>query len=92
MSGRPHAIAVLGMHRSGTSLTAQILTALGVWFGDVREMLPPDPTNPDGFFERFEIWRVNEALLGTLGMSWYQPRLPPPGWATFPEVLPFRAP
>jgi hypothetical protein len=90
MNPESHAIAVLGMHRSGTSLSAQIMTALDVWFGNEGEMLPADPTNPDGFFERLDIWRAQEALLSALHMSWFQPRMPPAGWTTSPAVRPFR--
>lgn len=90
MNREKRAIAVLGMHRSGTSLAAQLMTALGVWFGNEREMLPADPTNPDGFFERLDIWRVQEALLNALHMSWFQPLMPPPGWTVSPAVRPLR--
>ena len=91
MKAEHRAIAILGMHRSGTSLAAQIMTALGVWFGNEGELLPADPTNPDGFFERLDIWRTQEALLNALHMSWFQPRIPPPGWTVSQAAQPFRA-
>lgn len=90
MNDERRAITVLGMHRSGTSLAAQIMTALGVWFGNENEMLPADPTNPDGFFERLDIWRTQEALLNAMHMSWFQPRMPPPGWTASSMVRPLR--
>jgi glycosyltransferase involved in cell wall biosynthesis len=42
-------IIVTGMHRSGTSLVASWLSALGVDMG--QELLPPDKGNPRGYFE-----------------------------------------
>jgi glycosyltransferase involved in cell wall biosynthesis len=42
-------IIVAGMHRSGTSLVASWLSALGVDMG--QELLPPDKGNPRGYFE-----------------------------------------
>lgn len=41
-------VIVLGAPRSGTSMTAGMLSLLGVWMGDVRK---PDPLNPKGYFE-----------------------------------------
>ena len=45
----PTPIIVTGMHRSGTSLVASWLSALGVDMG--QELLPPDKGNPRGYFE-----------------------------------------
>jgi glycosyltransferase involved in cell wall biosynthesis len=42
-------IIVTGMHRSGTSLVASLLSALGVDMGE--QLLPPDKGNPRGYFE-----------------------------------------
>jgi hypothetical protein len=42
-------IVVTGMHRSGTSLSASILAALGVAMGE--QLLPADAANPRGYFE-----------------------------------------
>lgn len=41
-------VVVLGSPRSGTSLTAGVLQALGVDMGDIR---PPDSQNPKGYYE-----------------------------------------
>ena len=42
-------VVVLGMHRSGTSMTSAILEKLGINMGD--ETLGPLETNPIGHFE-----------------------------------------
>jgi hypothetical protein len=59
---------VLGMDRSGTSLCASVLQALGMSLGP--DLLPRDRFNERGYFEDREIWRVHERLLAVLGRSW----------------------
>lgn len=70
--GEPHAgrvIAVLGMHRSGTSAIARGLQALGVALGD--NLMPPiSGENDKGFFEDMDIHRLNERLMAKVGTAW----------------------
>jgi len=56
-------ILVLGMHRSGTSLTAQLISRMGGYIGKTEELIPPRPDNSDGFFENQRIVDVDDALL-----------------------------
>lgn len=42
-------VAVIGIHRSGTSAVAGVLYHLGVFMGD--DLLPPSIHNPKGYFE-----------------------------------------
>jgi len=63
-------IIILGMHRSGTSLTAGLLSRLGVYMGESR---PPDAFNPTGYFEDEDFKRVNKALMQIEGHTWYRP-------------------
>ena len=67
---------VVGMHRSGTSLTAQLLSHMGVTMllEDTRHA---DQWNEDGYFEDVEFVSLNEALLNLAGGSWIVP--PPAG-------------
>jgi hypothetical protein len=59
-------VLVLGMHRSGTSLCAHILSALGV---DMADKIPgpgassPHPSNPRGHWERWEIVEFHDRIL-----------------------------
>ena len=46
---KAQALVVVGMHRSGTSLTAGILERLGIDMG--QQLIPADSTNPRGFYE-----------------------------------------
>lgn len=60
-------VAVIGMHRSGTSLVSKGLQALGVCFGD--NLLPGASDNPLGFYEDIDIGSFNETLLYLFGLS-----------------------
>jgi hypothetical protein len=63
---------ICGMHRSGTSLIAQIAYAAGVDFGDSETFWPADAWNPNGYFEQKDIITVNKRLInGRLGKAHY---------------------
>ncbi len=64
-------IMVLGMHRSGTSLVAEMLHRVGVEMGE--RLLPPAPDNPRGFFEDEEVVSLNDRILAEAGGSWDRP-------------------
>lgn len=49
------------MHRSGTSLAASLLSALGIEMG--RELLPPDKNNPRGYFEDIDFLDFQREIL-----------------------------
>jgi hypothetical protein len=54
---------ISGMHRSGTSLVAQIFAAAGADLGDPATFYRPDRWNPDGYFEQTEVHAVNMPLI-----------------------------
>jgi hypothetical protein len=62
-------IIIMGMHRSGSSLTARIFHELGFYLTDTPGV--PDPANAEGEYENLEITQLNEQLLAT--GSWYDP-------------------
>ncbi|HEX3599576.1 MAG TPA: sulfotransferase [Lacipirellulaceae bacterium] len=62
-------VIVLGPYRSGTSVTSQVLSALGVDFGPKRYFVPASQNNPGGFYERVDINQANELLLESGGQS-----------------------
>ncbi len=66
-------IVVMGMHRSGTSLTSRMLEAGGVYFGAPEDLAPPAEDNVRGFWEHLEIRAINEELLVRLGGDWRSP-------------------
>lgn len=73
-------VCVLGMSRSGTSLTARILNLGGMYLGPEEGLLSSRPSNPDGHFENAAMMRFNEWLLWSLGGNWRTPPTMPVGW------------
>lgn len=65
------AIVVAGMHRTGTSLVASLLEALGVDMGD--RMYPPRRANPHGYYEDMDFQELNIAMLEFAGGDWKNP-------------------
>ena len=64
-------LVVLGMHRSGTSMLARVLGLMGCYAGPLEAFSPPDAANSRGYWERRDVWAVNEAILESLGRRWY---------------------
>ena len=64
-------VVVLGMHRSGTSLTAGLLSALGVNMGEL--IRPSKKFNPKGYFEDRHFLDLNEEILKAAGGRWDDP-------------------
>ena len=63
-------LLVLGMHRSGTSVTTRLLECLGAVHS--KNLHPPLPNNPQGFFEDLDIERFNEfKFLPRIGIHWH---------------------
>lgn len=71
-------LAIVGPHRSGTSVTAGVLHHLGVEFGP--RLMPPSPANPSGYFESLRVVEVHDVLLRSLDRAWDDPRPLPLGW------------
>lgn len=70
---KPIGVIVLGPYRSGTSVTAQVLHALGIDFGPKRHMVPATKHNPGGHFERRDINDANDALIRSIGKDLGEP-------------------
>ena len=62
-------VAVLGMHRSGTSLVARAVGALGVPLGD-NLWGPREEDNPTGFWEDRDVVELDKELLERAGVDW----------------------
>ena len=61
-------VAIVGMHRSGTSLAANAARRLGVETG--QELLEANDFNQEGYWEDAYIVRQHEQLLASLGRPW----------------------
>lgn len=76
---------ITGMHRSGTSLVAQLLYRVGLDFGDPTHFVPADRWNPGGYIEQQGFRRLNDAIiLGPWGRVHYL-------WLPSPSLLERRA-
>lgn len=64
------AIFVVGMHRSGTSMVAAMLDALGVNFGPKEDLLPANGANIAGYYENKRILQINDKLAADNDLSW----------------------
>ena len=79
-------ICVLGMHRSGTSLCANILHALGV---DMADEPGVSPNNQRGHWERPRINDLNDQVFTAFGRAWSHPSHSlalPPHWLVDPRT------
>jgi len=78
-------ILVVGMHRSGTSLVARGLHAMGVNLG-ARIDTAPHSANPHGHWEHADVWPAQERLLIRFGREWHSSPGPLPGrWLEWPD-------
>ena len=68
-------LAVVGMHRSGTSATAGAFSHLGIDFGPASLLMPASSDNPKGYFEAKPVVRIHDRLLRDLGGSWNDPQI-----------------
>lgn len=90
--GRRRIILVLGMHRSGTSVTMNVLNALGVPLSD--DLMPPTQFNQKGYFESQTIARIHDDILKAFGMEWSSSTIThplPAAWWRTPAIAPLRA-
>src|SRR6266481_10096071 len=67
----PVPVCIAGMHRSGTSMVAQLLNLCGLFLGNKEDMWGPTPANPEGHWEHVGFTRVNVELLNALRCGWY---------------------
>ena len=64
-------IVVLGMHRAGTSVVANILHRIGISMGN--ELLDSDGFNPNGYFEDKDFLWINKGIFENAHGIWYDP-------------------
>lgn len=81
---QPRVVAILGMHRSGTSCLAGSLQVAGLELGEV---FTHNPHNRKGNREHPDIMALHEAVLADNRASWHQP---PPGPAAWSPALAMR--
>lgn len=87
---KPKAICILGMHRSGTSAVSRAINLLGAYLGEDEDLMPPTADNPEGYWERMDIFDLQERLLSQLERTWDTREPLPELWHLTQEVKPFR--
>lgn len=78
MALQPEPIIVLGAFRSGTSLIATALNALGVFLGNEADFQPADEFNSEGYWELEAMQNINVAILSLFRMSYFEATTLPP--------------
>ncbi|HTK16976.1 MAG TPA: glycosyltransferase [Acidimicrobiia bacterium] len=63
-------VAIGGMHRSGTSMTARLLNVMGTYLGEESDLVPATSENPEGYWEHTAFVDVNDEILHELGGGW----------------------
>lgn len=77
----PACVAVVGMHRSGTSATAGLLVGLGLAGPRPHDLVPASESNERGHWESESVHMTNVRVLAALGGDTYAPPPPVRGWA-----------
>jgi len=70
---------VVGVHRSGTSVSTQVLSVLGLDLG--RTLMLPAFDNPRGFWENSKVVAAHDRLFAALGVDWTTAAALPDQWA-----------
>ena len=80
-------VAIVGMHRSGTSCLAGCLEDLGLTLGEVNRAAPH---NLKGNNENPRFWAVHDAVLARVDAAWDRPPSGPVAW-TASEIAALKA-
>ena len=79
-SDPPPCVAVVGMHRSGTSATAGMLIGLGLAGPRAEDLVPASDSNERGHWESESVHMCNVRVLAARGADTYAPPPPESGW------------
>src|SRR6476661_6417631 len=83
-------VAIGGMHRSGTSMTAQLLSIMGMYLGEESDLVPATTENPEGYWEHTGFVDVNDEILHELGGGWDCPVALPEDWRDEARLAPLQ--
>lgn len=85
------AICVLGTHRSGTSTITRALNLLGAYLGEEKDLMKPLPENPEGFWERLDLYYLQNRMLAVMKRGWDATAPLPERWHESDEIRPLKA-
>src|SRR6185369_10575255 len=88
--GGRRAICVLGAHRSGTSTVTRGLNLLGAYLGEEKDLMKPLPENPEGFWERLDVYYLQNRLLAMMKRDWDSTAPLPENWHKLDEIRPLK--
>ena len=78
-------VVILGMHRSGTSLTANFMDAIGIDVG--QDLMPADESNAAGYWESTTIFDIHHKILAAMNCTWQNPPPHlPAGWRSNSDI------
>jgi GT2 family glycosyltransferase len=83
-------IAIGGMHRSGTSMTARLLNVMGTYLGEESDLVPATAENPEGYWEHKGFVDVNDEILHEFGGGWDCPVALPAQWKSEARLAPLQ--
>lgn len=86
----PACVAVVGMHRSGTSATAGLLVGLGLTAPKADDLVPASESNQRGHWESETVHMCNVRVLAARGADTYAPPPPSAGWELDRKFDPLR--
>lgn len=89
-ANKSKAICILGVHRSGTSTVARAINLLGAFLGEDRDLMPATRANPEGYWERLDIFNFQERLLTQMKRTWDTAAPLPDQWHLSDELRPRR--
>jgi hypothetical protein len=84
------AVTIIGIGRSGSSLTSRLLNISGLYLGPAEEMMAASDANETGFWEHLGIYNINLRILELFGGNWEVPPILPAGWTTSDAIQPLR--
>lgn len=84
-------VCITGMHRSGTSMVANLLNLCGVYLGEEGDLMPPTNDNLNGYWENRKFSHLNDQILAKLGGTWDMPPPATAGWVEQEALTPLRA-
>lgn len=83
-------VCITGMHRSGTSMVASLLSACGFFLGPEEELSRPADDNLHGYWENQEFKELNKDLMASFDGRWDDPPDFPEGWQFTAKAKSFR--
>ena len=87
---KPAPVCIAGMHRSGTSTVAQLLSKCGLYLGSKDDLVAAGPANPDGYWENKRFLAINRRILEVYRSGWDLPPSLEDGWQNGEAMRPLR--